>query len=132
MVGPINADRYANVSTTTPVNLNDALKEARENRPELRRLRLQDDINKIDIQYFKNQTQPQVDIQSTLATTGLAGNRRFGRSAVGTPFPLIAGDPTTNASAFLLQQIRDIQTTSHVSGGNSSARAIARWTTRPI
>jgi len=57
----------------TPVNLNDALKEARENRPELRRLRLQNDINKIDIQYFKNQIRPQIDIQSTFATTGLAG-----------------------------------------------------------
>ncbi|MFN2493734.1 MAG: TolC family protein [Pyrinomonadaceae bacterium] len=56
-----------------PVNLNDALKEARDNRPELRRLRLQNDINGIDIQYFKNQTRPQVDIQATLATTGLAG-----------------------------------------------------------
>ena len=39
----------------TPVNLNDALKKARENRPELRRLRLQNDINKIDLQFFKNQ-----------------------------------------------------------------------------
>lgn len=59
---------------STPVNLNDALKEARENRPELRRLRLQGDINKIDLQYFRNQTRPQIDIQSTVATTGLAGS----------------------------------------------------------
>lgn len=66
-----------------PVNLNDALKEARDNRPELRRLRLQNDINGIDIQYFKNQTRPQIDIQSTLATTGLAGS------------PLTRIDPTT-------------------------------------
>jgi HAE1 family hydrophobic/amphiphilic exporter-1 len=94
----------------TPVNLNDALKEARENRPELRRLRLQDDINSIDIQYFKNQTRPQVDIQSTLATTGLAGQDVSGAPVAGTLFPLISGDPNTNASAFLLQQIRDIQT----------------------
>ena len=94
----------------TPVNLNDALKEARENRPELRRLRLQDDINNIDIQYFKNQTRPQVDIQSTLATTGLAGTDVSGAPIAGTLFPVISGDPNTNASAFLLQQIRDIQT----------------------
>lgn len=95
---------------TTPVNLNDALKEARENRPELRRLRLQNDINTIDIQYFKNQTKPQIDIQSTLATTGLAGKDVSRALAAGTPVPIIAGDPATNASAFLLQQIRDIQT----------------------
>ena len=57
-----------------PVNLNDALKEARENRPELRRLRLQTDITHIDLQYFKNQMRPQIDLQSTFATTGLAGS----------------------------------------------------------
>jgi outer membrane protein len=58
----------------TPVNLNDALKEARDNRPELRRLRLQTDITQIDLQYFKNQMRPQIDLQSTFATTGLAGS----------------------------------------------------------
>ena len=57
----------------SPVNLPQALKEARENRPELRRLRLQNDINSIDIQYFKNQTKPQIDLTGTIATTGLAG-----------------------------------------------------------
>lgn len=56
-----------------PMILNDALKEARQNRPELQRLRLQRDINGIDLRYFKNQTQPQVDVQTTVATTGLAG-----------------------------------------------------------
>ncbi len=59
---------------SAPVNLNEALKEARENRPELRRLRLQNDINQIDLQYFENQMRPQIDLQSTLATTGLAGS----------------------------------------------------------
>src|SRR4029434_8334058 len=36
---------------TTPVNLDDALKAARDNRPELRRLRLQNHINAIDLTY---------------------------------------------------------------------------------
>src|SRR5687768_7604242 len=57
----------------SPVNLNEALKEARDNRPELRRLRLDNDINQIDLQYFKNQTKPQIDLTGTLALTGLAG-----------------------------------------------------------
>lgn len=92
-----------------PVSLNDALKEARDNRPELRRLRLQNDINKIDIQYFKNQTRPQVDLVSTLATTGLAGTDASGAPAAGTLLPIISGDPNTVANAFLLAQIRDIQ-----------------------
>ena len=56
-----------------PVNLNEALKEARDNRPELRRLRLDNDISQIDVQYFKNQTKPQIDLTGTLALTGLAG-----------------------------------------------------------
>ena len=58
---------------TTPVNLTDALTEARANRPELRRLNLGREINSIDIQYFKNQTRPRIDLQATAATTGLAG-----------------------------------------------------------
>ena len=94
----------------TPVNLQDALKTAYENRPELRRLRLQGDINSVDIQYFKNQTRPQVDLQSTLATTGLAGTDVSGALPDGTLTPLISGDPTTVSNAFLLQQIRNIQT----------------------
>jgi HAE1 family hydrophobic/amphiphilic exporter-1 len=61
------------VVDTNPVNLDDAITEARKNRPELQRLRLQRDINGIDLQYFRNQTKPQIDIVSTLATTGLAG-----------------------------------------------------------
>ena len=93
----------------TPVNLNQALKEARDNRPELRRLRLQNDINSIDITFFKNQTRPQIDVVSTLATTGLAGKDVSGALPAGTLVPIIAGDPNVNAQAFLLQQILDIQ-----------------------
>jgi outer membrane protein len=67
----------------TPVNLNDALAEARANRPELRRLNLGRDINDIDLQYFKNQTRPRIDLQSTFATTGVAGT------------PIVTTDPLT-------------------------------------
>ncbi len=68
---------------TTPVNLPDALAEARANRPELRRLSLGREINSIDIQYFKNQTRPRINLQATLATTGLSGT------------PTIVTDPLT-------------------------------------
>jgi outer membrane protein TolC len=94
---------------TTPVNLDDALKAARENRPELRRLGLQNDINAIDLQFFKNQTKPQIDLVGTVALTGLAGKDVSGSIPPGTLVPLIQGDPTLNANAFLLQQIRAIQ-----------------------
>jgi len=94
---------------TAPVNLNDALKAARDNRPELRRLRLQNDINAIDIQYFKNQTRPRIDLTGTVALTGLAGSDVSGGLPPGTEVPLIFGDPQTNSAAFLLDQIRAIQ-----------------------
>jgi len=97
------------VVDTNPVNLNDAITEARKNRPELQRLRLQQDINGLDIKYFKNQTLPQVDLQTTFATTGLAGTAVSTAPPVGTLVPLIGGSPTTSASAFLLSQIQDIQ-----------------------
>lgn len=100
----------------TPVNLTDALAEARANRPELQRLKIQGDISAIDIQYFKNQTRPRIDIQSTIATTGLSGTPVVASGSLtggvnlppDTPsgqVPLIFGDPNTSATAFLLQQI---------------------------
>src|SRR5437870_3072273 len=91
----------------SPVDLKSSLDEAHKNRPELRRLNLQKDINGIDLQYYRNQTLPQMDIQSTLATTGLAGTA-LGLPA-GTQVPLISGSSTTSSSAFLLSQIQDIQ-----------------------
>src|SRR5215212_9140713 len=94
---------------TTPVNLDDALKAARDNRPELRRLRLQNDINAIDIQYFKNQTKPQIDLVGTVALTGLAGNNLATAVPAGSTQPLIVGDPFTSSSAFLLSEIQAIQ-----------------------
>ena len=94
---------------TTPVNLPDALKAARDNRPELRRLRLQNDINAIDISFFKNQTKPRVDLTGTVALTGLAGTDVSGALPPGSQVPLIGGNPTTNSTAFLFEQIRAIQ-----------------------
>ncbi|PYS61844.1 MAG: hypothetical protein DMF74_15190 [Acidobacteria bacterium] len=91
----------------SPVDLKSSLDEAHKNRPELGRLNLQKDINAVDIQYYKNQTLPQMDIQSTLATTGLAGTA-LGLPA-GTQVPLISGSSSVSSSAFLLSQIQDIQ-----------------------
>ena len=59
----------------TPVSLETALKEARDNRQELRRLKLQGDINNIDIQFYKNQRKPRIDLTGAVQTNGLAGAR---------------------------------------------------------
>jgi HAE1 family hydrophobic/amphiphilic exporter-1 len=54
------------------VSLDDAMKDALANRYELRRLKLQKEINEIDISYFKNQVKPQIDLNSTFNLGGIA------------------------------------------------------------
>ena len=54
------------------VNLDAAIKDAMDNRFELRRLKLASDINKIDLAYFKNQTKPRIDLNTTFSLDGLS------------------------------------------------------------
>jgi outer membrane protein TolC len=54
------------------VNLDNAIKDAIDNRFEMRRLRLERDVNKIDIDYFKDQTKPRVDFNATFSLNGLS------------------------------------------------------------
>jgi HAE1 family hydrophobic/amphiphilic exporter-1 len=92
----------------TPVSLETALKEAHENRPEIRRLRLEEEVNDINLQYFRNQTKPRIDLVGTFQTNGLAGT--VNPNAIDTEAsPLIGGNPNTNASAFLLQEINTLR-----------------------
>ncbi|MEP7038805.1 MAG: TolC family protein [Acidobacteriota bacterium] len=91
------------VITDEPIVVEDAVKDAIENRPELSRLRLQKEINTIDVGYFKNQTKPQIDLVSSFSLGGLAlsGGNLSNTAA----FPIIVPGVTTNASSFLLSQI---------------------------
>ncbi len=86
------------------VILEDVMKDAIDNRPELRRLKLQNEINAIDIEYFKNQLRPQVDLVSSYNFLGLSGTPLGSTDTV--TRPLIFGNPTSNADAFLLQQLQ--------------------------
>ena len=102
---------------TTPVKLEDSLAEAKTNRPELRRLNLQREINNIDVEFFKNQTKPRVDLNSTFSLNGFA--QSIPGSAFGTStFPLVSGDPRLNADSFLLQQINIIRNDPRLNLGN--------------
>lgn len=56
----------------TSVSMESAVKDAMDNRFELRRLKLQRDINEVDIAYFKNQTKPQIDLNTTFSLDGLS------------------------------------------------------------
>ena len=89
----------------TPVVLEDALKEARTNRQELRRLRLANDINDIDLAFYKNQTKPRVDLTGTFSTTGLAGSRETVAAA---PSPIIGDNPNA-PDRFLLDIVNDLR-----------------------
>jgi outer membrane protein len=73
----------------TPTDLRDALADAYANRPELSRLRTQQDINKIDTKFYKNQTLPRVDLQATVFTYGLAGS--LSPTATGSPSANLVG-----------------------------------------
>ncbi|HEV7396275.1 MAG TPA: TolC family protein [Pyrinomonadaceae bacterium] len=98
------------VVDTNPVNLNDAIAEARKNRPELQRLRLQKDINGIDLQYFWNQTKPQIDLVSTIASTGLAGTpcNTAILLCTGSPPPFLVGGFGKDLSNLAKFQTRNI------------------------
>ena len=96
------------VFSLDPLNLDLALKDAVENRPELRRLRLQKEITSIDIDFFKNQTKPQIDLNSTFSLNGFSlGN--FSATS-GTTFPVIFPNAPSNSDAFLFNQINILRT----------------------
>jgi outer membrane protein TolC len=92
------------VFSTDPIDLETAIKEAVENRPELRRLKLEREINQIDIDFFKNQTKPQIDLNTTFSLGGLSSTGSSIRDSV--TVPLISGNPNLNADSFLYEQIR--------------------------
>lgn len=88
------------------VSLDDAMKDAMDNRFELRRLKLEKEINDANIRLFRNQLKPQIDLNTTFSLDGLS---RGTGTTTDTIVPLISGDPAviqTNASAFLLSEIR--------------------------
>jgi outer membrane protein len=75
--------------STDPVSLDNAMKDAMDNRYELQRLKLARDINKIDIDFFRNQTRPQVDLNTTFSLDGLS---RGGASTDSVTFSQFSGN----------------------------------------
>jgi HAE1 family hydrophobic/amphiphilic exporter-1 len=86
----------APVLSDEPVDLDAAMKDAMEFRPELSRLKLQKEINKIDLDFYKNQTKPRIDLVSTFSLDGLSlGNVSTDSFQTRLFDPTIAG--TTNS-----------------------------------
>lgn len=64
------------IELSASLPLEDALRLAAQNRPEMEQYRLRGELNKIDAEYQRNQTKPQVDFFVTYGTVGLAGPLR--------------------------------------------------------
>jgi len=89
-----------------PIDLAVVTRDAISNRPELKRLKLQNDVNSIDIKYFRNQIKPRVDVTTSYTMLGLSGATSSPTQPL--TVPLIAGNPQTNANAFLLNELLQI------------------------
>lgn len=88
---------------TDAISLDAALKDAMDNRYELQRLKFERDINAIDIKYFRNQTRPQIDLNTTFSLDGLS---RGGASTDSSLFPQFSGNDLTLLNG--LNQVRTV------------------------
>lgn len=70
------------IDPSVEIPLGDALKLALNNRPEVVQYRLRNDLNRIDTDYYRDQTKPQIDFFASYGSLGLAGIDR------GTPNPI--------------------------------------------
>lgn len=82
---PVDRPAYSD----DPVNLEASLRDAMENRFELRRLKLQREMSDVDIKFLKDQTKPQIDLNSTFSLDGLS--RSGSNTAITTS--LLTGSP---------------------------------------
>ncbi len=60
----------------SPPSLENAIQQAKANRPELAASMLNIAINQLDTNYYKNQAKPQVDAYATVTAAGLAGTQQ--------------------------------------------------------
>ncbi len=91
----------APVYSDEPIDLNNAMADALEKRPELSRLKLEKEVNKIDIDFFKNQTKPRIDLNGTASLDGLSlGNITTSSFNSNLFTPQTAGFETNTSSYF--------------------------------
>jgi HAE1 family hydrophobic/amphiphilic exporter-1 len=58
------------------MSFEDALKIAFQNRPEMEQYYIKSDLNKTNLEYFRDQIKPEVNLIALYGTSGLAGNKR--------------------------------------------------------
>lgn len=93
----------------TPINtsLAAAVADAVSFRPELTRLKRQQEISEIETQYFRNQMKPRIDLNTGVSLDGFAINAPTGSVS---QVPLIDGNLTmVNPDSYLLRQLNIIR-----------------------
>ncbi|HWQ36201.1 MAG TPA: TolC family protein [Blastocatellia bacterium] len=83
---------------TNTLPLPDALKLAMDNRPELKQFALQKEINQVNIDFFRNQTKPQIDFVASYGTNGAGGTPATTTVTGNCTSPLPLGDPNNPTS----------------------------------
>lgn len=68
------------VDSGTGLPLEDATRLALQNRPEMEQFRLRGELNKIDAEFFRDQTKPQIDFVISYGAVGVAGDPRTGEN----------------------------------------------------
>ncbi len=105
LLQPSNSEMWASelvpveqpqITPSASVPLVDAVRLAFQNRPELEQYRLRGDLNKIDADFFRNQTRPQIDFVVTYGSIGLAGD------------PRTEGNFFSESNARLTQRVNDL------------------------
>jgi len=91
------------VVSPIPVNYEAALRDAIDNRYELRSLKIEQESNKADLRFFKNQLKPQIDLNSTFSLDGL--------SLGGPNEPFTTTLLTSAQDIFLLNSLNSTRTT---------------------
>ena len=84
------------VDASVAVPLPDAIRLAFQNRPEMEQFRLRGELNKIDVDYFRNQIKPQVDFVVSYGAVGVAGN------------PRTETNPFSLSTALLYQRVNEL------------------------
>lgn len=99
------------------LSLAEAMTDAVNNRPELIRLKQQQEISAIETEYFRNQTKPRIDFIAGLSLDGFAvkAPRSSGDSAL-----IDANLAASNADAFLLNQLNIVRNDPRLNLGNIS------------
>src|SRR5215813_11957729 len=74
------------------IQIAEAVKLARENRPEIRQQTLSKEINQIDIDFYRNQAKPQIDLIASYSTNGLGGTGPLTPRSNCSPIQLLGPD----------------------------------------